>query len=214
MPRDAECAIAGISLQCSLKEASGIRREDHDEQTAKALGAMRGRSFGPLARGATWHVAKWVINDADCLACLGTSFGDMGHQLDTFAAAIQPLQAWNNQSAWIPLFDHADDYVLTAYEDVSVLNWFMGILGDDAGLNDVKMTTQWCGNVLRMVAPHMWLCRNLIDQLDKAALERVAQVTEINGASKIALRPGRKLVELELALLPILPVESARIAVL
>jgi len=64
-----------------------------------------------------------------------------------------------------------------------------------------------------MVAPHLWLCRNLVNQLDRAALERVAQVTEIDGSFKIALRPGYKLDDLELALLPILPVESARISV-
>ena len=53
------------------------------------------------------------------------------------------------------------------------------------------MSAQWCSNVLRMVAPHMWLCRNLIDQVDSEALERVAQVTETNGAYKIELRAGR-----------------------
>ena len=64
-----------------------------------------------------------------------------------------------------------------------------------------------------MVTPHLWLCRNLLDQLDRAALERVAQVSETSGVYKIALRPGCALDELELALLPILPVESARISV-
>jgi hypothetical protein len=64
-----------------------------------------------------------------------------------------------------------------------------------------------------MVAPHMWLCRNLIDQVNRAALERVAQVSETNGVHKIVLRPGCALDELELALLPILPVEGARISV-
>jgi hypothetical protein len=77
----------------------------------------------------------------------------------------------------------------------------------------MKMSAQWCGNVLRMVTPHLWLCRNLIDQVNRAALERVAQVSETNGVHRIALRPGCALDELELALLPILPVESARISV-
>jgi len=74
-------------------------------------------------------------------------------------------------------------------------------------------TAPWCGNVLRMVAPHLWLCRNLFDQVNRAALERVASVGEANGVYKIALRPGCAVDELELALLPILPVESARISV-
>jgi hypothetical protein len=62
-----------------------------------------------------------------------------------------------------------------------------------------------------MVAPRLWLCGNLIDQLNRAALERVAQVGEANRVYKIVLRPGCALDELELASLPILPVESARI---
>jgi hypothetical protein len=48
--------------------------------------------------------------------------------------------------------------------------------------------------------------------MNRAALERVALVSESNGVFKIALRPGRALDELELALLPILPIESARIS--
>jgi hypothetical protein len=40
---------------------------------------------------------------------------------------------------------------------------------------------------------------------------RIAQVTEINGAFKIVLMDGRRLDDLELALLPVLPVESVRV---
>jgi hypothetical protein len=110
------------------------------------------------------------------------------------------------------VFDQADSHERTVYEDASLLNWFRGIFSNGAGLNPAKMTAQWCGNVLRMVTPKIWLCRNLIDQVDRAALDRVAEVAETNGVYKIALRPGYALDELELALLPILPVESARIS--
>lgn len=48
-------------------------------------------------------------------------------------------------------------------------------------------------------------------QVDKAALEGVAHVTEANEAFKIALRKGQRLEDLELALLPVLPVESVRL---
>jgi hypothetical protein len=74
-----------------------------------------------------------------------------------------------------------------------------------------KMSLQWCGNVLRMVTPHMWACRTLIEQVDRAALGRVAHVTETNDAFKISLNEGQPLDDLELALLPILPVESVRV---
>ena len=73
------------------------------------------------------------------------------------------------------------------------------------------MSLQWCTNVLRMVTPHMWLCRALLEQVDRAALEAVARVTQTGDAFKIELKDGRTLDDLELALLPILPVESVRL---
>jgi len=154
-----------------------------------------------------------VINDADCYRYLRTSAGDMARGLDSFAAARLPLQAWTSQSTWIPVFDRADGYECTVYEEYSLLNWFRGIFTHGYALNPGKMSVQWCSNVLRMLAPNMWLCRNLIDQVDRTALEAVAQVSETNGVCKVGLRPGCSLEELELALLPILPVESARISV-
>jgi hypothetical protein len=62
-----------------------------------------------------------------------------------------------------------------------------------------------------MVTLHLWLGRRLIDQLDRADLEWVAEVSEPGGVYRVKLRPGRALDEL--ALLPILPVESARIRI-
>jgi hypothetical protein len=151
------------------------------------------------------------LNHADCYSYLGTSVGDMKHRIDDFATEHAVLQAWHGQHTWQPLFDHADDYHRTVYEEHSVLNWFRGILQTDSGLNASKMSLQWCSNVLRMVTPHMWVCRALLKQVDRVALETVAQVTETNDAFKIALREGQALDDLELALLPILPVESARV---
>jgi hypothetical protein len=213
VPKDAECAVAGIGLQQSFKEREGRGKDVTGRPIADALGAMRGRPFEILTPGRTWHVFKWVTNHKGCYPYLRTSAVDMQQQLDRFAAESLPLQAWSSQCTWIPVFDRADSFERTVYEDGSLLNWFRGIFSNGNGLNSEKMTAQWCRNVLRMVAPHMWLCRNLIDQVDRAALERVAQVSETNGVYKIALRPGCALDELELALLPILPVESARISV-
>jgi hypothetical protein len=65
-----------------------------------------------------------------------------------------------------------------------------------------------------MVTPHMWLCGNLVEQLDRAALERVATVSESNGSHKIEKRTDCAMDDFELALLPILPIESSRIRVL
>jgi len=126
-------------------------------------------------------------------------------------AGLQLGTVYFERAGSLPLFDHADDYHRTVYEERSVLDWFRGILQTDGGLNTSKMSVQWCRNVLRMVTPHMWICRALLEQVDRAALEAVAQVTETNDAFRIALREGQGLDDLELALLPVLPVESVRV---
>ena len=172
---------------------------------------MRGRPFERAPVVNTVHVFNWVLNHADCYGYLGTSTGEMKDRLDDFAAGQPVLQAWHSQSTWRPLFDHADDYHRTAYEENSVLNWFRGILQTDGGLNASKMSLEWCSNVLRMVTPHMWICGELIDQVNRQALESVAEVSGTNDAFKVALKDSKGLDDLELALLPILPVEHVRL---
>jgi hypothetical protein len=142
---------------------------------------------------------------------VASSVGDLKDRIDAFAAHSAVLQAWHGQSTWQPLFDHADDYHRSVYEESSVLNWFRGIVQTDGGLNASKMSLQWCRNVLRMVTPHMWICRGLLEQVDRAALEAVAEVTETTDAFRMTLKDGQGLDDLELALLTILPVESARV---
>jgi hypothetical protein len=93
---------------------------------------------------------------------------------------------------------------------MSVLNFFRGILHEHQhGLKDRRMSSAWCGNVLRMVTPHLWLCRGLLEQLDQADLERVATTTEQNGSIKVVKRLECTMEDFELALSPILPIESA-----
>jgi hypothetical protein len=212
-PKDAEYPIAGIGLQVGLEQYPEQWREHYEQQVADTLSKMRGRPFEKAPIVNTIHVFNWVLNHADCYGYLRTSIDDMKDRIDHLVAQHPVLQAWHSQYTWHPLFDHADDYHRTVYEESSVLNWFRGILQTDGGLNAPKMSLQWCRNVLRMVTPHMWVCRALIDQLDRAALDRVAHVTETHNAFKIALRDGQGLDDLELALLPILPVESVRVRV-
>jgi len=216
VPRDRELAVAGIGLQYGHEEAYFpdylSPGSVHAAQMARTLSVMRGRPFSGETYSGTLHAFEWVTNDAECYESLKTSASDMAQGLDWFAAGNAPLQAWNNQCTWVPMFDQAKHIKGTLYEDHSVLNWFRGVEGGGA-LYRRRMSVQWCSNVLRMLAPHMWLCRNLIDQVDRTGLERVAQVSETNGVFQVALRPGCSLEELELALLPILPVESARISV-
>jgi hypothetical protein len=210
-PKDAEYPIAGIGLQVGLEEYPEQWREHYEQQLADTLSKMRGRQFDKAPVVHTVHVFNWVINHADCYRYLATSIDDMKDRLDDLVARRAVLQAWHSQCTWQPLFDHADDYHRTVYEENSVLNWFRGILHTDGGLNPSKMSLEWCRNVLRMVTPHLWICRALMNQVDRAALERVAHVSETNDAFKIALREGQGLDDLELALLPILPVESVRV---
>jgi hypothetical protein len=210
-PTDADYPIAGVGLQVGPEQYPEQWRAHYEQQMADTLSKMRGRPFEKAPIANTVHVFSWVLNHPDCYAYLGTSIGDMKDRVDEFAARHPVLQAWHGEATWRPLFDHADDYHRTAYEEHSVLNWFRGILQNDGGLNASKMSAQWCRNVLRMVTPHMWLCAPLIQQVDRAPLETVAGVTETNGAFRIALKEGERLDDLELALLPILPVESARL---
>jgi hypothetical protein len=176
---------------------------------------MRGRKFAGVTHGDTLHVYNWIVNHDECFQYLETSVDDMKEKMDAFVAECSPLQAWHGQYTWIPVFDRADGYESTIYEDMSVLNFFRGILLEPPyGLQDRRMTAQWCENVLRMVTPHMWLCGNLVEQLDKTALERVAIISEIKGSYKIEKRRGCAMDDFELALLPILPIENSRITVL
>jgi len=138
----------------------------------------------------------------------------MKARLDALAAMCRPLQAWHGAATWIPVFDPADGWEETAYEAMSILNFFRGILLEQhCALTDRRMTAQWCANVLRMVTPYMWLCDTLVRQLDLVALREVAAVVDINGSCKIEKLAGCAMEDFELALLPVLPIESARITV-
>lgn len=212
-PKDTEYPIAGAGLQVGLEQYPEQWREHYEQRVADTLSKMRGRPFDRAPIVNTVHVFNWVLNHADSYRHLRTSIDDMKRRIDDFAVHHPVLQAWHSQYTWRPLFDHADDYHLTVYEEHSVLNWFRGILQTDGGLDASKMSLQWCRNVLRMVTPHMWICRTLLEQVNRETLEAVAHVTETNDAFKIALRQGQGLDDLELALLPILPVESVRVCV-
>jgi hypothetical protein len=222
LPAGGEFPIAGMGLHGSLRMRKAVSSPAldplADEYTAAVLALtlrkMRGRDFGELPPDHTVHLFSWVINHADCLQHLDTTPGDMKARLDALASDHAPLQAWHAEATWIPVFDRAEDYEDTVYEDMSSLNFFRGILHEyQHGLKDRRMSAAWCGNVLRMVTPHLWLCRGLLEQLDKSALEHVATTTEQNGSIKVVKRPDCTMEDFELALLPILPIESARLTV-
>jgi len=225
VPEGAEFPCAGIGLSYSLRDRKTASKVGHpgevgwseynEQLMALTLGKMHARSFDGVICGETLHLCNWVINHDQCYRYLETSIDKMKGSLDVFAGERRPLQAWHGQHTWIPTFDRADGYAATIYEDMSVLNFFRGILHEHpSSLTDRRMTAEWCANVLRMVTPHMWLCGNLLEQVDRAALEGVATVTEIGGSYKIEKRHDCAMDDFELALLPILPIESRRITML
>jgi hypothetical protein len=222
VPTGDEFPIAGMGLSASLRPRRAPPQEAGDPDRARpdydttmmalTLGKMRGRAFVDVTAGDTWNVFNWVPAHDACYRALSTSPEAMKAKLDAFAAKSSPLQAWYGESTWIPAFDRVDGYEATIYEGMSILNFFRGILLEQTlALTERRMSAPWCGNVLRMVAPHMWLCRGLIEQVDSAALERVASIAQIGGSYKIDKHAGCAMDDFELALLPILPIESARI---
>jgi hypothetical protein len=220
VPEGDEIPVAGLGLHATLSErgADPLAAEGAgaipDLLLAMTLGKMRGRAFAPVARGETLHLYRWVTNHPACLAFAGVSTDSMKQDLDALAAAHRPLQAWHGEAAWLPVFDTAGDYEDTVYEDYSVLNFFRGILHDEQlSLKALRLSAGWCGNVLRMVTPHLWLGPGLAAQVDGGRLGRVADVSEVNGCLKVVKKAEASMEDLEIALLPILPIESARVTV-
>ena len=220
VPEGNEIPVAGLGLHATMSEhgadpfaAKGAEAVP-DQLLAMTLGKMRGRVFAPVAAGETLHLYRWVTNHPACLAFAGVSTDSMMQDLDALAAAHRPLQAWHGEAAWLPVFDTAGDYEDTVYEDYSVLNFFRGILhNEQLSLKALRLSAVWCGNVLRMVTPQLWLGPDLAAQIDCGTLRRVAHVTEANGCLKVVKKAEASMEDLEIALLPILPIESARIRV-
>ena len=97
---------------------------------------------------------------------------------------------------------------------MSALSFFRGVLIDESfSLTDQRMTETWCANVLRFVAPRIWLGSSLFDQLDRAAVEGVARVFSLGETFRLEKRSDCSMEEFELALLPIFPLESRRVTV-
>ena len=178
LPPDGGLPIAGAGVSFTLrKPRSSLPRlaqqqadaaEYERRLTAATLGKMRGRRFAEVDPGYTGHLFDWVLNADACWRAVGANAVDMQTRLDRTAADPSLLQAWSQEATWIPAFDRADGFESTVYEDASVLNFFRGVLiGHKIGLKDRLMTAQWCANVLRTVAPTMWLCSGLAEQLDR-----------------------------------------------
>ncbi len=213
-PDGAEFPVAGCVLAFRAVGPGYPPNDYAAHMMALTLGKMRGRAFPPIAPGGAAHACDWAINRAEIWALLADSADAMAARLDAFAVASEALQAWHGAAAWIPRFDLANDREGTIYEDISALNFFRGVLIDHgAGLKDRRMTEVWCANVLRMVAPRMWLCRGLFEQLDPAALDRVADVTRSGETFRVEKREICAMEDFELALLPILPIESRRLTI-
>ncbi len=213
--KDFEHPIAGAGLQLGFRPQDEAELQKLNLKIATTLSKMRGAEFVHASSAPAIHVFNWVINHPSCYRWMETSTDSMREELSKFANSdSELLQAWHSSCTWHPFFDTGGEYRRTVYEESGILNWFRGISEKGGGgLNEIKMSAGWCENVLRMVAPHMWLSRKLIEQVDRTALELVTNVAETNETFRIVLKEGHPLDALELALLPILPVESSRIKV-
>ncbi|HEY1425195.1 MAG TPA: hypothetical protein VGF50_00860 [Caulobacteraceae bacterium] len=218
VPEGGAIPVAGMGFAATMRprrKDPGAAEEDAGVTSAllaMTLGKMRGRPFEPVPLGASLHLYRWVTNHAACHDFAGTSPSDMAQALDEAAAAHPPLQAWYGEGAWLPVFDRADGYEDTVYEASSVLNTFRGILhSEQLSLKALRLTAGWCSNVLRTVAPHLWLGANLAAQIDRDAVGRVAEMRGAGGSIRITKRPGASMEDLEAALLPVLPIETTRI---
>jgi hypothetical protein len=212
--------IAGAGLNTTMRTSRERPSETpaqptlNDHLRAMTLTKMRGRPFAPLPRGTAHTLYTWVVNHPGPLAALGTSADDMRAQLDRLAATQMPLQAWHAAATWIPRFDTAENYENTIYEEFSILNFFRGIrYNQHFGLHDQRLSAFWGANILRMVSPLLWLGPSLAAQLDHAALGRVATLTPLEGGLRVEKRASAGMEDLELALLPVLPIETPRVAV-
>lgn len=206
-PRGGTHPVLGFGVQTSL----GVEWSSRD-LLAGTLEAMRGRAITGLREGGTVHVFRWCLNHPRCTGLVGDHDAAGPDWNDALDARVDLLQAWTANWCWIPLFDRADGYATTPYEDVSTLNWFRGIVAGDNGLHHLKMEAGWCARVLRAVTPDLWLGPDLMRDVEIDALRAVADLEPGAHATRVRLRNGAKLEELEAALLQVLPVESVRLA--
>jgi hypothetical protein len=222
IPEGAEIPMAGLGLHATmvgsrrvaarLKQSPDQAADYNDRLLHQTLAKMRGHTVPATTPGETMTLHSWVVNHPAGHAFAHTSPQAMKQQLNAFAETAAPLQAWHGAATWIPVFDTAGDYENTVYEDQSVLNFFRGILhGSGFGLHDHRLAAAWCANVLRMVTPDLWLGPSLSGQLDLAALAKAATVTQVGEVLHVEKRNDCALEDFELALLPVLPVETARI---
>lgn len=160
-------------------------------QTVLAAFVPEGGEF-PIAGlglqvGLEHHPEQWRAHDEQQLA--NTLSRMRGRQFEP-APVVNTLHVFN----WVLNHDECDGYMGTS------------IGGMEDSLDELAAR---CPVLQAWHGQHTWM--PLLDQVDPAALGIVASVTVVNGAVRIVLNEGQRPDDLELALLPILPVETARV---
>jgi hypothetical protein len=173
--------LAGFLVQTSLRDA-----QDEDPSATR---------FG----GPTIAVATWAVAEQSALSMLGLDQHAMLNSFTAWLRGAAPLQAWAADCAWIPDFDHYDNYELTPYETVSQVDWFR------RALKGTLTDRAWLRKRLRFVAPLLWLGWELAELVDTAAISSFAHVVSIDDGVEIALRDAEDLNRLEMALSGVLP---------
>lgn len=177
-PEGAPAPLAGLVMQASLR-------------TGTLLGLDGAEADGTLS------VGLWMKPEG--AAALGLDWVGVQREFRTWMAAQAPLQGWEADCAWLPLFDRADSYEHTPYE----------MLGTSAEarmrVHDAEAARAWRLERLKFMAPRLWLGAELLARIDRAALAAAAELTPRGEGVEALLRPGVPIGALEAALRPILP---------
>jgi len=201
MPAGRSFPVAGFTWQSALR--NGLRPDP--DQALKYLRDTVGPYVGtnpPSVEndgGNAVSVALWVLNDPTIFDVLGTTPDDLAKMFEVWMADKAPLQAWITRAAWFPELDFYEQYNQTLYETASTIDWFR------SHLNGMLASRAWACRRLRFMASTLWLGKELASQVDMDRLAPVAELSPAGDATRVRLRPGRSLGELEAALAPILP---------
>jgi hypothetical protein len=150
------------------------------------------RGFGSILGSSTLSCAIWLIDHEQACRQIGSSAETTAEVFEGWIGTIEPLQAWIARAAWIPEFNTYEEFMQTVYESAVASDWQSA---------DRPPRIPW----LRFVAARLWLDESFVEAVDPRQLESAADVSRRGRLTRLSLRSGRTLAELEAALAPILP---------
>lgn len=152
-------------------------------ETESILGSEGEGTFMP-------HVVLWLSLDGLEPAAVSRAEKLAAEILDALIDGAKGLQAFVARWAWAPSLHRV---IANPYEAV-------------CGIPSEYVTDRaWNGRFLRAVGEQIWLGHDLMKRLASVDLDSVAEVETLGAATRLRLREGRTLDDLESLLAPILP---------